>query len=123
MPVDVVINIPESVIIEAVVLAHVCEKVFNPAHKVCEQHLVVNEHSVAEEVVDERLQLLPMVEVVDLLLQVALQQLAKLVSSDWLCGFVEEPGGFLVGTVENPGASLHVGFVSVLFPVLVNFVS
>lgn len=120
MPEDKVIKISEHVVIEAVILVHASQIVFHAADKVCEQHLVVDEHSVVEEVVDEHLQLFPVVEVVDFLLQVALQQLVKFVCSDWVHGFVEETHGLLVGTVENAVASILVG---VLTSILVNFIS
>lgn len=123
VPIDVVIKISKHVIIKSVILVHVSQIVLHAADKVCEQHLVVDEHSIVEEVVDEHLQVFPVVEVVNFLLQVALQQLVKLVRPDRLHGFVEEAHGLAVGTVKDPGASFRVELVGVLTFIFVNFTS
>lgn len=108
MPVDVIIKVFKDVVVKALILMHVDQIVLHTADKVSEQHLVMDEHTIVEEVVDELLQLLPVVEVVNLLLEVTLEQLVEFVCSDWLCGFVEEAHGLLVGTVKNASAFVHV---------------
>lgn len=90
-------------------LVNVGQIVSHDADEVCEQHLIVDEDSVVEEVADERLQLFPVVEVVGLLVHVALQQRIKFVGSDWLPDF-----GLLVGAVKDAGASFRVSLVGVL---------
>lgn len=123
MAVDEIIKISKHIVIKSVVLMHVGQIVLHAADKVCEQHPVVDEHSVVEEVVDEHLQVFPVVEVVDFLLQVALQQLVKFISSDWLHGFVKDTHRLLVGTVENSRASFQVGLVAVTTSIFMNFTS
>lgn len=113
MPVDVVLKASEDVAVGPVVLVYLRQIVPDIADKVCEQHQVVDEHSIVEEAANKHFQVLPVVEGVSLLLQVAPQQLMKLVCFDRLHGFIEETHGLLIGTVKDPGASVQIRLVGV----------
>lgn len=122
MPVDILVKIFKDVIVVAMVLIHVLQVVFHTTNKVCEQHLIVDEDAVVKEIFNKALQLSPVVEVVNLLLEVAVKQLVELICSYGVHGFVEEAHGFLVGTVENPRATFgHSSLLLLSLWVLLNF--
>lgn len=119
--IDVVVEILKRVVVQPLVLVHVSQVALYVADKVGEEHLVVDEHPVVEKGADKVLQLFPVLEVVDCLLQVALQQLVKLVGPDGLHGLVEEPGGLPQGAVHHAKAAFQAGPVAMLPILLVNF--
>lgn len=55
VPVDIVVEISKHVVVEAVVLVNFCQIFFHSVYKVSEEHLVVDEDSVVEVVLDEGL--------------------------------------------------------------------
>lgn len=119
MLVDIIVKIIKEVVIETMVLVHVSEIVLNVMNKVCEQHLVMNKHTIVKEGIYKSLQLFPVGEVIDLLVQVALQQLVELVCSDWLSGFVKHTHGLLICTVKNARAASWLELVTISWGVLI----
>ena len=71
--INVVIQIFKDVVIMAMVLVHILKVVLHSADKVCEQHLIMDKHTIMKEVLDEPIQLIPVVKVVHLLLQIAVE--------------------------------------------------